>query len=346
MKPVKFKPIEPDPQDVAALRRKLYELVRRMKNDYEKWLKPLVLKMSAEARERVSETNKEVKEIIGDAVRYFNAFEVARQLHVLKSKIEKACQSGEIKNTVFQNGEYLIPESSIREYGISIGKIDPEREVIDLFNERLEKLIQKYNNLIHTYQTMSEQFAEKMYQDAKKKFMRQFEKNVGIDVLKTLSEKGLRDAFDLQVSANVNLIKSIPQKYFSDIQNMVISSTTGGFQYEGGLQKAIEDLTGVSRTKAQLIARDQSQKAVSTFTRLRFQNLGSVKYIWRNSRDKRVAGNPSGLYPKVDPKSKYHGNHWKREGKVFEWKNPPPDGNPGEPINCRCYAEPIFDIDE
>ena len=46
------------------------------------------------------------------------------------------------------------------------------------------------------------------------------------------------------------------------------------------------------------------------------------------------------------PKSKYHGNHWDREGKVYEWNNPPPDGNPGMPINCRCYAEPIFDIEE
>jgi len=34
--------------------------------------------------------------------------------------------------------------------------------------------------------------------------------------------------------------------------------------------------------------------------------------------------------------------HVAREGKEFSWKNPPDDGHPGEPINCRCTAEPVL----
>lgn len=347
--PKKIKPIIPDPQDVSSLRRKLKELISRMQADYERYLKPLVLRMSKETRDRVSESNETVKAVIsnaGDAVKFLTPFEVARTLRVLKSQVVRACQEGKIKNVVFNAGKYLIPEESVRDYGIDIGKINPQQELVDKFNDRVQKLTDKYNDLLYAYESMSRDFTEKMYRRAKKKFLSQFEKQVGIDILKKLSEKGLRDSFEKQVAENVDLIKSIPTKYFSQIRSMVIRSTTGGFQYDGGLQKAIMDMTGVTRDRASLIARDQSMKSVSTFTRLRFQNLGSKKYIWHNSRDKRVAGNPNGLYPDVDPKSKVHGDHWKREGKTFEWDNPPPDGNPGMGINCRCYAEPIFEFEE
>ena len=110
-----------------------------------------------------------------------------------------------------------------------------------------------------------------------------------------------------------------------------------------------------------MIARDQTAKAISTFSSLRSQNAGSIGYQWHNSQDKRVAGNPNGLYPDVNPKSKYHGDHWDREDKYYLWnktsgdipiapdgkkfKQPPPDGNPGMPINCRCFAESIFEED-
>lgn len=347
--PKKIKPITPDPQDVSELRRKLKELISRMQSDYERYLKPLVLRMSKETKDRVSSSMEKAKTVFSnttDAVKFLTPFEVARKLRVLKSQIVRACQEGKIKNIVFQSGEYLIPEDSVRDYGVDIGKINPQQELIDTFNDRVQKLTDKYNDLLYAYESMARDFTEKMYRRAKKKFLSQFEKQVGIDILKKLSEKGLRDSFEKQVAENVDLIKSIPTKYFSQIRSMVIRSTTGGFQYDGGLQKAIMDMTGVTRDRASLIARDQSMKSVSTFTRLRFQNLGSRKYIWHNSRDRRVAGNPNGLYPDVDPKSKVHGDHWKREGKIFEWDNPPPDGNPGMGINCRCYAEPIFEFEE
>lgn len=342
----KIKPIQPDPQEVAALRRKLRELISRMKSDYDKWLKPLVTKMSEEQKEELDQIQEEAKGLLAstDAVEYLTAFEASRKLKMLKSSIVRACQMNDIPGAILDSdNEWLIPATSVEEYGIKIGRIDPRDQLIDLFNSRLDSLAKKYNDLIWQYQSMSEKFTEQMFQKAKKKFLSQFDKDIGVDVLKRLSERGLREAFDQQVAINVDLIKSIPQKYFADIRSMVTKSTTGGFHYEGGLQKAIMDLTGATRNRAVLIARDQSMKAVSTFTQLRFVNLGSKKYIWHNSKDRRVAGNPNGLYPTADPKSKFHGNHWVREGKVFDWSNPPPDGNPGIAINCRCWAEPIFE---
>lgn len=339
----KFKQIAPDPADIADFRRKLKTIVSRMQSDYDNYLRPLILRIQDKKQKHEEETK---TLLAADAVKFLTPYEVSRHLHILKSQVISDIESNKIQGVVFANGDYLIPEESMLKYGVTIGKIDPQKELMQVFNDRVEALTKKYNDLIYAYESMSRKLVEKMYQRSKKKFLSQFEKNTGVDIMRSLSERGLKEEFEKQVSVNVDLIKSLPSKYFAEIKTMVIQSTTGGLKYEGGLQKAIIDLTGATRERATLIARDQSTKSVSVFNRLRFTNLGSQKYVWRNSKDKRVAGNPNGLYPNVDPNSKFHGNHWVREGKEFDWNKPPKDGHPGEAINCRCWAEPIFDLDE
>jgi SPP1 gp7 family putative phage head morphogenesis protein len=54
------------------------------------------------------------------------------------------------------------------------------------------------------------------------------------------------------------------------------------------------------------------------------QDAGGATYVWRTSMDMRVRP-----------------EHRQREGRVFSWNAPPDDGNPGQPPNCRCIAEPI-----
>jgi len=50
------------------------------------------------------------------------------------------------------------------------------------------------------------------------------------------------------------------------------------------------------------------------------------KYIWRTRGDNKVRS-----------------EHADRDGKTFEWNDPPEGGNPGEAPNCRCSAEAILD---
>ena len=53
------------------------------------------------------------------------------------------------------------------------------------------------------------------------------------------------------------------------------------------------------------------------------QKLGITHYTWRTSQDERVRH-----------------EHVLRDGRRFAWDNPPDDGHPGQPIRCRCVAEP------
>lgn len=50
----------------------------------------------------------------------------------------------------------------------------------------------------------------------------------------------------------------------------------------------------------------------------------SGKYIWHTAQDEKVRQ-----------------DHAIRNGKVFDYSQPPPGGNPGEAYNCRCWAESI-----
>lgn len=138
------------------------------------------------------------------------------------------------------------------------------------------------------------------------------------------------------VKQNVSLIKSLPERYFSEVEQIVLQNVTQGKRAEV-IADELERRFDVARSRADFIANDQVGKLNGLLTERRHTDLGLVRYRWRNSRDERVRGNPAGKYPKA----KYSHHH--REGKTFEYSEPPADGNPGQPPRCRCWAEPVFE---
>lgn len=163
---------------------------------------------------------------------------------------------------------------------------------------------------------------------------RQIKTVLGIDVMQ--SEPWLEPASRTFTRQNVALIKSIPQRYFGEIEQLVIGAARGGRRVED-LQRDIADRYDVSESRAALIARDQVGKWNGELTRRRHEDLGLTRYRWRTSMDERVRGRPDGLYPKAYP------SHWDREGKIYSYDEPPDGGNPGEDYQCRCFPEPVFE---
>ncbi len=156
--------------------------------------------------------------------------------------------------------------------------------------------------------------------------------------------KAISDRLNFMVARNVSLIRRLESAYFSRLQRLTTANFTGNLDpSQGTLAEQIQSLGGLSRRHSTLIAIDQTNKITGNMVQMRQEQLGIISYRWRNSEDSRVVGNPSGLYPKA---TKLHGNHWLREGKVFYYRRPPFDGNPGQPIRCRCHAEPIIRVDD
>jgi|SRR5579859_1612003 len=135
------------------------------------------------------------------------------------------------------------------------------------------------------------------------------------------------------IKENVALIESIPDQELSQVEHLVYRSFRSGVRADK-LAEDIERRHEVATSRAMLIARDQIGKLNGNLNQLKQEGLGITSYVWRTSLDERVRGNPSGLYPKADP------SHWDREGESFSWNDPPEDGHPGAPIQCRCHAEP------
>jgi SPP1 gp7 family putative phage head morphogenesis protein len=130
----------------------------------------------------------------------------------------------------------------------------------------------------------------------------------------------------------VSLIKSIPAQFHTQVEGIVMRSVAVG----GDLHQMTKDLQkqfGVTRRRAEFIARDQSSKATATIVRARYVDLGIEEAIWMHS----AAG-----------KTK-RPTHVKNSGKKFNiatgWFDPDPKVRrfiqAGELINCRCTCRPV-----
>lgn len=171
---------------------------------------------------------------------------------------------------------------------------------------------------------------------------------LGVDLFR--AEPWLRDMMKSWVNKNATLIRNLQEETFKNITNVLSEGIEQGEKNTTIAKRLISetDLKALKPTdskvsaikkaknRAELIAVDQIGKLNGQLTEQRQKDIGVESYIWRNVRDRRVRGNPIGLYPN----SRY--NHWEREGKVYSWGNPPPDGHPGFPVRCRCYAEANF----
>ncbi len=191
---------------------------------------------------------------------------------------------------------------------------------------------------------LAKQFVDRASEANRQAIEKSIASAFSVDFASIVDSPKVAGELDLAIFENVNLIKSISQEHFEKVGLAVLDNYRGIDQVGGvSLQQRLKDLGGITDSRAAFIARDQTSKLTGNLNQIRQEDNGIDEYIWKNSQDNRVVGNPSGKYPKGN---KAHGNHWDREGKTYRWDDPPPDGHPGVPINCRCYAAPKLDLDK
>lgn len=135
------------------------------------------------------------------------------------------------------------------------------------------------------------------------------------------------------VRRNAELISTFP----SIVARRAVASGAAAQALAGGRAEEFRGwLTGVARSRAQLIARTEVGKASAALTQARAEELDLPWYVWRTSQDERVRA-----------------SHRKMDGVLFRYDDPPaPEAlagiksnlghyHAGEAPNCRCYAEPV-----
>ena len=125
--------------------------------------------------------------------------------------------------------------------------------------------------------------------------------------------------------SNVSLITKINSDQKENLTNFFRANAYTGRRAKS-LEKELRNIFGGADRRYALIARDQTYKLGGQLDMLKQTSVGIEGYYWRSSEDERVRA-----------------EHADREGKYFRWDSPPEDGHPGQPIQCRCDAEPAID---
>lgn len=161
----------------------------------------------------------------------------------------------------------------------------------------------------------------------RQRFYSAVEQAIGVNLAGVVAEEGLEDTLVAATSRNVNLIKSIPEQYFDQIEQIVMTQTLQG-QTARSITEEIRDVGNTTESRAKLIARDQTSKLNGDLNKVRQENLGVEEYVWETSDDERVRQ-----------------SHKDNDGKTFRWDTPPPEtGHPGHDIQCRCVARPVVKL--
>lgn len=137
---------------------------------------------------------------------------------------------------------------------------------------------------------------------------------LGVDVL--ANEPWLQEKIEWFITTSRPLIKDLPTKATFQIEQIAMRGFGQGKTYKQ-IGEEITKQFGIAERRAELIARDQVGTINAELTMYRQRQIGVTQYIWRTALDERVRE-----------------EHKEREGKTFEWANPPEDGPPGDAINC------------
>jgi SPP1 gp7 family putative phage head morphogenesis protein len=137
-------------------------------------------------------------------------------------------------------------------------------------------------------------------------------------------------AMRMQIANNVDLIKSIPREYFARLADDIYDNIVNAKRWEvlaDTINETIAYDAGITKSRADLIARDQTGKMNGAFMQERQTSVGITSYQWQTAGDERVRP-----------------THADNDGQIFSWDDPPEEtGHPGHDVNCRCVALAQFE---
>lgn len=140
-----------------------------------------------------------------------------------------------------------------------------------------------------------------------------------------------RAAYQAVIAEQVNLIKSIPQQYLKDVESKVWVNVMKGADMHA-LSVDLRKTYGVTRDRAAIIARDQTNKAKATIEKTRREELGITEAYWQHSAGGKV---PRATHVAMSGK-RYRISEGMYDSAVGKYILP------GELPNCRCTSKAII----
>ena len=193
----------------------------------------------------------------------------------------------------------------------------------------IDRIVDRFTNqaMFAQYQRIARRTISMQEAKSTASFVRSVNRAVGVDIKYMMNQEGIQNLFDLSVRENVDLIKSIPKKYFDDLRLIVSDGMSKGYA-PSKIAADIQKRTQSTKKRAAFIARDQVAKINSDITKQRMKQTGAKYFRWVTSKDERVGSDHRKAANRI---TKY--------GKgVYTLKDGAPEGFPGNATrpNCRC----------
>lgn len=136
-----------------------------------------------------------------------------------------------------------------------------------------------------------------------------------------------------EYSDNMKLyIEDFSTSAIATLREVVEENAMKGYRFDR-LITTIRQRYGVTRSKAEFLARQETALFMSKYRELRFTEGGVERYTWHDAGDCKVRE-----------------RHAELNGQIFFYKNPPivdkstgRRGNPGQDYNCRCVDAPVLE---
>jgi SPP1 gp7 family putative phage head morphogenesis protein len=251
------------------------------------------------------------------------------RLRKITTKVKNIINEEIVMNleTIMAETEALRPKNDSARYDQTIGE-----KVADLFKATEQRISGDITDF--DLSQITEGTAEEISAWNKAQITRVMKQGLGVDVYQ--AEPWLAQELNVFTVNNVNLIKSSNAAFLKQVETVVYDGMRRGLRHEEiakqilgtGKDKAGQDSKfRTAKNRANLIARDQVNKLNGQLNELRQKHAGVTKYIWRTN---------------IDGRERASHNAW--NGQEFSWETGSPIGtNPGDEIQCRCYAEPVLD---
>jgi SPP1 gp7 family putative phage head morphogenesis protein len=251
------------------------------------------------------------------------------RLRKITTKVKNIINEEIVMNleTIMAETEALRPKNDSARYDQTIGE-----KVADLFKATEQRISGDITDF--DLSQITEGTAEEISAWNKAQITRVMKQGLGVDVYQ--AEPWLAQELNVFTVNNVNLIKSSNAAFLKQVETVVYDGMRRGLRHEEIAKQILgtgKDKAGkvskfrTAKNRANLIARDQVNKLNGQLNELRQKNAGVTKYIWRTN---------------IDGRERASHNAW--NGQEFSWETGSPIGtNPGDEIQCRCYAEPVLD---
>lgn len=178
----------------------------------------------------------------------------------------------------------------------------------------------------------------------------------------------MREALKSRILHSLSLIKTQNEQRMQSLKgsflNWIFDRHARGKE-AGSLRTSLNPTKELAKRDrhVKMILGDQTRKLLNNFDAIVAEEYQALGFFWRTRRDDRVVGNPTGKYPGRG--NKKHEDHFHRQNKFyfyhntwaikkklintktknFKWADFE-DGMPGQPINCRCHAYNIYELED